>query len=877
MTGGQGWNQGGGGTPGPGRYGPQQGGAAPQWGAPQGHPQQGHPPQGFPAPGQQGFPHPGPQGHPPQGFPGGRAPLMSPLADGEWHRLHPLTLVIQLVRLVFGFVIAGFAILMQQFMRRGGSGGAGDVLGLIIVGVLLLIVVIAVFNVLGYRATTFRVTHEAVEMRTGVLNKQHRIARLDRVQDIVIVRPFLPGLFGVAQAEVGLAGDESKFALSFLKSTEVDALRAVILQRASGAKQAAREQALGRANGGAAAFGAPGATPGAPGIAGVPAGQSGPGFAGAPGQPGAAQGQPQAGAQAPASDQRRGAARATDFFAARIEELTGPELSPGIAKEHSVVRIPAWRLIVAGFVNPFIVLGILALFVAIPVGIFTQAFVLAGAAIPFVFFGLIGGLATLGGQVLPALNYSIAGTPDGVRVGQGFLSTTNDTIPPGRVHAVMVSQPLWWRPFGWWTVRIARAGQAVAAGQNQSGGNSMTRNVLLPVGTREEVDRVLELILPTHMGAALRETVDAGLTGTSADQRFVPMPSRAWFLHPISFTRIGFRLDPGGLYSRGGLLSRWMSIVPAERIQGVRYEQSWLDRLFGVADLRMGIVGQFLYSRALSVDAALASRAFDDLLEWANEAGRLDTSHRWREAAALTAVASARMQAADAQRAGRPVPPAVLAVLQAERETEERFGAEAFREGRSAEGRRGAEAVAPQPAMFAPPATPERFDAPVPVAGRGADDGRRAAEGRRQAPEAEAGAMRNAPPAWQPQQPGPQRQAPSAVAALASAASAWAAPRGAAETSPNPSSAWAPGAPSEGGAPDAASTSAPLSRREARAREAAATGAVPVAEGRGAAAEPARPLTRREQREAEREAESRQSGDRPDAELDADRTGGTRS
>ena len=54
----------------------------------------------------------------------------------------------------------------------------------------------------------------------------------------------------------------------------------------------------------------------------------------------------------------------------------------------------------------------------------------------------------------------IAGTPDGIRVGFGLLSTSNETLPPGRIHSVQVSQPLLWRLPGWWEIRVNRAGRS---------------------------------------------------------------------------------------------------------------------------------------------------------------------------------------------------------------------------------------------------------------------------------------------------------------------------------------------------------------------------------------------------------------------------------
>ncbi|NKF32792.1 PH domain-containing protein, partial [Pseudomonas sp. BGM005] len=54
-------------------------------------------------------------------------------------------------------------------------------------------------------------------------------------------------------------------------------------------------------------------------------------------------------------------------------------------------------------------------------------------------------------QISKSLRYSIAPTPDGVRITYGLLTTVTETLPPGRIFAVEVTQSLLWRPFGWWT------------------------------------------------------------------------------------------------------------------------------------------------------------------------------------------------------------------------------------------------------------------------------------------------------------------------------------------------------------------------------------------------------------------------------------------
>ncbi|WFR67644.1 PH domain-containing protein [Curtobacterium flaccumfaciens] len=116
-----------------------------------------------------------------------------------------------------------------------------------------------------------------------------------------------------------------------------------------------------------------------------------------------------------------------------------------------------------------------------------------------------------------SLQYTIAETRDGIRIGFGLVSTSNETLPPGRIHAVSVAQPLLWRPFGWWDVRINRATNA----GNGASNNQQVSSIVLPVGTAADVREVLDIILPGS--SAPRSPVRPRHGSSSARDR--PRPS----------------------------------------------------------------------------------------------------------------------------------------------------------------------------------------------------------------------------------------------------------------------------------------------------------------------------------------------------------------
>ncbi len=144
-----------------------------------------------------------------------------------------------------------------------------------------------------------------------------------------------------------------------------------------------------------------------------------------------------------------------------------------------------------------------------------------------------------------ALRYSIAATPDGVRITFGLLTTTTEILPPGRIHAIEVHQPLLWRRAGWWTITVNRLSGRERELERQE------HSVILPVGRVVDAERVLGLLLPQIADAA--DLVFAqGVFAPAGDDAFATTPRRARLLHPLSWRRNGCRVTPDLLVLRRG-------------------------------------------------------------------------------------------------------------------------------------------------------------------------------------------------------------------------------------------------------------------------------------------------------------------------------------
>lgn len=500
------------------------------------------------------------------------------LADGEWHRLHPATPLLRggiaFIALV-GIVIANLRERVVE-MFFGGGGYGGDPFDelvergwvpLALVGVLVLLLLFIAGFYLSWRMHTFRITDELVEVRSGILFRTHRKARLDRIQGINIVRPLFARIFGAAKLEITGAGADSNVALAYLGSARADELRRVILTLASGSRPAA------------------------------------------PPPPAAAALQP---GEAPAHP---------SLVEQRINEFTAPELDPTLAEPASVVKMHPGRLIGSTVLSTGTIWFVLVVIGGVVAAALSREFFILFGAVPLLF-----GLGSyLVNRVVKSLRYTIAATPDGVRVGYGLLSTSNETLPPGRIHSISISQQLPWRPFDWWEVKVNRAGKSSAEG---AAGQQNT--TILPVGTRAEVFKVLELVLPGLVEEQTRAMVAAGLARASAEDGYTTSPRRAAVLRWFSWRRNGYALRPDSVLLRRGAIWRELVVVPAARMQSVSVHQGPLERALRLGSVHVHTVAGPISARLGAIDAGDASGFFRDVAQTAISAAAADRTHRWR-------------------------------------------------------------------------------------------------------------------------------------------------------------------------------------------------------------------------------------------------------
>lgn len=149
--------------------------------------------------------------------------------DDSWHHLHPLSPFIRTAHIV----VVGVVIAAQQISEVLEA----PLVALSIFGIG--VVVAAIYGYISYRWTGFRATAEQIELKTGVLFRQHRRIPVDRIEAIDIARPITARIFGLVELRtevVSSSGSEMRF--QYLDEDDAKALREFVLQLRDGPQPA---------------------------------------------------------------------------------------------------------------------------------------------------------------------------------------------------------------------------------------------------------------------------------------------------------------------------------------------------------------------------------------------------------------------------------------------------------------------------------------------------------------------------------------------------------------------------------------------------------------------------------------------------------------
>lgn len=235
------------------------------------------------------------------------------------------------------------------------------------------------------------------------------------------------------------------------------------------------------------------------------------------------------------------------------------------ATDRQIVVVPPKRLILSIIASSWTVLLLLVVVGIGAATVITKGWGFLGGSFAFLLgmgFGLV---QHVWGRFHKEWNFSLLTTSTGsLRSSAGLTSLISQTVPRERVQAIKVTSPLFWRPFGWHRVQLDMVGLKIDS-------DGITDGFLLPVGTSEEVNQVIDALWPGFRLDAVPHN---------------PSPAATRKVRWFDGHRIWWGRTADVLVAHHGWLTRTTSIVPHARVQSVRLHQGWLQRRLGLASVQ---------------------------------------------------------------------------------------------------------------------------------------------------------------------------------------------------------------------------------------------------------------------------------------------------
>lgn len=362
-------------------------------------------------------------------------PVVAPTGPPPYRRLSPLTPLVRSAVLVVAVLFSSW----DDLLRRDIGPVAWGLLGLLVAG--------GVYGAASWLRTKYWIEADELRVDTGLVSRQSRRIRVDRLQGIDIAQPFVARLLGLAELRMDVAGGGSKEgSLAFLRLRDAQELRETLLAR----RDAVRSDAAGPPAGTPDGIPTVGAEP----DGGVPE----------PGLPAAAGGAPPA------------------------------ALRPDRLPEQRLAKLDLGTLLVSLLLSPTTVLFAIAALAMLVVFVMTGQIAGAAGVLPVV----AGFVLTQFRRLSAYYDFTLSASRDGtaLQVRRGLFERSSQTVNLERVQGVVVTEPFMWRGFGW-----ARLDVAVAGTASPDGDGSPAASTVMPVASRAEVLALARRALAATGGA----------------------------------------------------------------------------------------------------------------------------------------------------------------------------------------------------------------------------------------------------------------------------------------------------------------------------------------------------------------------------------------
>ncbi|MAG56416.1 MAG: hypothetical protein CMJ83_09010 [Planctomycetes bacterium] len=484
------------------------------------------------------------------------------MSEPQLHRLHPSTILLEIVQTIKNWSIP--IVLLFVFAR-----GSGEVPWWLWMGIFFTSIKLGVTTI-RYITLRYGVVGDRLVIRTGIVFRQNRTIPVDRIQNLHLKSGLLHRVFRVVEVRVETAGTgEAEAHLSVITQKRAEVFRSEVLQSRSDTAKAAEPaedgvQVLRRARFKELLL-------------------------------------------AGATENRIGVLIAAIWgFYEFAGDLGADDNQIAEQVERSVSGTVMWPVAVAMLAGGFILCGWVA--------------------------SILWTLITYHGFMLTR-----SGTD--LRKRHGLLTRFESTIPIGRIQVLRLEASLLRRAFEALSIRVETAGSKA---DEQQGGTTL----LCPLLSAYEAEDFCRYVYPDTdinsvvleklpLRAARRKCIRVFLfggciaTGCLIAGYTWPwwfLPGWAAFAVVVAWRHyrvVGYGLFGRFLYARSGIITRKWWVVPQEKVQAVRVQQSPLQRWMNLATLHLATAGGGSLSQVEVVDMTFdeADRIFETLSRAAARGG----------------------------------------------------------------------------------------------------------------------------------------------------------------------------------------------------------------------------------------------------------------
>lgn len=204
----------------------------------------------------------------------------------------------------------------------------------------------------------------------------------------------------------------------------------------------------------------------------------------------------------------------------------------------------------------------------------------SGFSVAFLFF-IAGTVVNSIKYISGSFNTKVFLAENGLKIRHGLTKLVTRSLPPTRIHAVSIKQPLLWRRFDWWQVTVTIAGSSLEDMTDNAS------NVIVPCGSRAEVIRVVSTIFPTLGTDDDARLMDELMYRKGKAHFLETPPKRVRWIDPIAGTVGAFYANVRVFAIRRGRLWRSVQLIFQDHTQSVAIQQGPLQRWLRLASVHV--------------------------------------------------------------------------------------------------------------------------------------------------------------------------------------------------------------------------------------------------------------------------------------------------